>query len=183
MISVTRFTLIRKGSELIVTGMEDLPCPDCSGKLYVHGTCKRKLKTVTGETDTLRLRVMECTMCGHTHRELIEGIVPYRQYSIDLICAICEPSDASVAEPCITDESLAEDPKAYDTYICEDSVRSRIISWISWFIAYMREIDLYQGQHWPDQHSSLSILLKKGVRAIVNSGRWKIQHQIVMQPS
>jgi hypothetical protein len=79
-------------------------------------------------------------MCGATHRELIEGIAPYRRYSIDLICAICEASDASDAEPCIagethTDSSLTDDTKACDTCICEESVRSRMISWSSLLIA------------------------------------------------
>ena len=70
MISVSRFTLFRKGTELIVTGLEDIPCPNCGGNLCVHGTCKRKLKVLSGETYTLRLRVMECSMCRKTHREL-----------------------------------------------------------------------------------------------------------------
>ena len=127
-------------------------------------------------------------MCGATHRELIEGIVPYKLYSIDLLCAICEAPDAVVAESCIIgkhniDSSLSDSPKAQDAYICEESIRSRIISWVGWFIAYMKEIGLYQSQHQPDQQRvSLNLLLKEGVRKVVNSRQWKIQHQIVMQP-
>ena len=105
MISLTRFTLIRKGTELIVSSLEDLPCSLCGGDLFVHGTCKRKLREISGETSTLRLRVMECKKCGHTHRELIKGIAPHRRYSIDLICAICKASDAGAAEPCIAGDT------------------------------------------------------------------------------
>ena len=189
MISVSRFTLLRKGAELIVTGLEDIPCPECRGKLGVHGTCKRKLKDLSGETSSLRLRVMECSVCGTTHRELIEGIAPYKRYSIDLICAICEDSDIGIAESCITDEHhtdtipAEENSENYDTYICEESVRNRVISWVSWFLAYMKEIGSSQIQPQPDQQRfSLKSCLKEGVREVVNSGRWKVQHQIVMQP-
>ena len=189
MISVSRFTLLRKGADVIATGQEDIPCPECGGKLGVHGTCRRKLKGLSGETNMLRLRVMECSACGITHRELIEGIVPYKRYSIDLLCAICEAPDAGIADSSVTDEhnddkSHTESQETPDAYICEESTRNRFISWVSWFLAYMNEIGLGQSQSRQGQKRlSLTDLLKKGIREIVNSGRWKIQHHFMMQSS
>ena len=127
-------------------------------------------------------------MCRKTHRELIEDIVPYKRYSIDLLCSIYDPPDTHAAESCIIGESnndsgLADSPEAHDAYICEDSIRNRIISWVSWFITYIKEIGLYQSQHQAEQQSfSLKKFLQERIREIVNSGRWKIQQQIVMQP-
>ncbi len=187
MISLSRFSLFRKGEELIVISLEDRPCPICGGKLVVHGTCKRKLKDLSGETKTLRLRVMECTQCGKTHRELIEGIAPYRRYDIDLICAIYETSDTGVAESCFvaegnTDASSTESLETHDTYICDESVRNRVVSWVSWLLAYIKKLGLCQSQRQSyQQHFSLASHIKEGVREIVNSGRWKIQHQFVVQ--
>ncbi|MEG1884379.1 MAG: hypothetical protein RR224_11785, partial [Clostridia bacterium] len=52
-----------KDGVTIFSGSEAVPCPVCSGRLTVHGTCRRKLRTKEG-TREYRLRVMECSACG-----------------------------------------------------------------------------------------------------------------------
>ncbi len=63
MISVSQFTYFCKddaGKKLvIITGLEDVPCPNCGGTLFVHGTCRRWLKLI-GRSVLLRLRVLQC---------------------------------------------------------------------------------------------------------------------------
>lgn len=157
--------------------MEDLPCPYCDGKLFVHGTCKRQLKA-TGIKATLRLRVMECERCGTTHREMPKGLVPYRRYSAEMLCAICSgqlmerKEDPSSIDTLI---SSVKDEYATDACICDASVRQRIIKWLSWFLAYAQNIEIIRSD-FSFFSDSLCRKLKHCVRIIVNSGKWKQHH-------
>ncbi len=82
-----KYKIHRENGIYIVRGTEKLPCPHCGGKLRVHGSCKRKLREIDC-TRTFRLRVMKCTNCGKTHRELPSFFVPYKRYSLNSICEI-----------------------------------------------------------------------------------------------
>ena len=166
-----------------MTGMEDLPCPYCGGNLFVHGTCKRYLKA-TGRKATLRLRVMECERCRKTHREMPKGLVPYRRYSAEMLCAIYSgqltesKEDSSSIDTFISSD---KDEYASDAWICDVSVRQRIIKWLSWFLAFaenMRDISS-DGTFFSD---SICSKLKYYVRIIVNSGKWK-QHLFAVPSS
>ena len=177
MINVSRFTCIRKAEIFIVTGMEDLACPCCGEKLFVHGTCKRHLKA-TGGNAILRLRVMECERCRTTHREMPKGIVPYRRYSAEMLCVICSgqlmerKEDSSSIDTLISSD---KDEYASDACICDVSVTQRIIKWLSWFLACAQNMEEIRSDY-SFVSDSLCDQLKHCVRIIVNSGKWKQHH-------
>ena len=162
MIIVSEYIEYFKNGILIITGRESLPCPVCGGRLFVHGTCKRNLRTETDNVIVMRLRVLECSMCGKTHRELPKEIVPYKRHDISSICTMKEDPDHSIAEP---------------------SVRNRLVSWLAWFLCYSEDSlnALHkQGCHFTAPvNSPLHQQLTFYVRLIVNSGMW-IQHRSVM---
>lgn len=183
MISISLFTCVRKEGSLFITGMEDCPCPNCAGELFVHGTCKRNLISTKGKA-LLRLRVMECKKCGATHRELPLGLVPFKQFSVEMVCALCGDDSwqkesgypDSIDEKIITKES--EHPE--DLYTRESSVHSRIKIWLEWFISYVSELGQSEMKYNDSSEEQLCIRLRNAIRFVVNSGRWKQQHHLVI---
>ena len=172
---------------MIVTGMESIPSPCCGKKLVIHGTCTRTLKGLPGIYEKLRLRVMECTDCGRTHRELLEGTAPYRRYSVELLCAIFEQAqdvDGSVElADNLTQTDFSTEENTEDGIICEPNVQKRITEWVSWFLAYIQTINecaAYSLHSQSKQTTTLSSYLNQCIRSIVNAGKWKIQHHFVM---
>ncbi len=125
----------------------------------------------------MRLRVMECE-CGKTHREMPDGIIPYKRYSAEMLCAIFEEASMDSADG--TEESIDDIffPKkkefASDTKICDKSVRQRIVEWITWFLAYAESIREIRSCL-KSTYKSLNSKLRHYVSIVVNSGRW-IQH-------
>lgn len=162
MVIVSRFTRYCKGSICYIMGTEDIPCPVCGGRLFVHGTCKRKVKDETEQVQELRLRVLECKECGHTHRELPEELVPYKRYSAEALCRIKEQPDICTAEP---------------------TVRQRILLWLSWFLCYARNIAHAQSLcglvSSEPSGAHLYRQLLYFVRLVVNTGFWE-QHRSAM---
>ena len=159
MISVAQGVEYRKSGIIFFTGSEEIPCPVCGGQLRVHGTCRRKLQTKEG-VDVYRLRVMECKACGKTHRELPEGIVPYKRMDAKLL------------------GSIAEDPGAGELEAPDISTWDRVKAWVKRFLAYARHIleeqRIAYGKAFatiPAGHS-LSRQLAYYVRLVVNSGNW-----------
>ena len=163
MISVADFVKDIKDGILVITGKEEVPCPKCGGALFMHGRCRRKLRTTVDQVLRLSLRVMECEECGITHRELPAGIVPYKRNSADAIAAMKEAPESSAAEP---------------------SVRVRVLAWLLWFLEYAEHIFeslLQQGYNLTHPvGSSLGRRLKQFVRLVVNSGNW-VQHRSVIR--
>ena len=163
MVSVSDFTKSFKDGIWIITGQETIPCPFCGGTLAVRGTCKRKLRKESDDTMTLRLRVLQCKDCNKTHRELPEGIVPYKRHDAESICSM---------------------QKAPQNCIAEASVRHRIIVWLAWFLRYGVDVLkslLEQGYHLTEPVGEpLSRRLIQFVRLVVNSGMW-IQHRSVIR--
>ena len=163
MVSVSDFTKYFKDGIWIITGQETIPCPFCGGTLAVRGTCKRKLRKESDDTMTLRLRVLQCKDCNKTHRELPEGIVPYKRHDAESICSM---------------------QKAPQNCIAEASVRHRIIVWLTWFLRYGVDVLkslLEQGYHLTEPVGEpLSRRLIQFVRLVVNSGMW-IQHRSVIR--
>lgn len=162
MVIVSRFTRYCKDNICYITGTEKIPCPVCGGCLFVHGTCRRKVKDETEQVQELRLRVLECEACGHTHRELPEELVPYKRYSAEAICQIREQPEICAAEP---------------------TVRQRILLWLSWFFCYARNVACAQRLQGLDSSEpsgvSLCRRLMYFVRLVVNAGFWE-QHRSVM---
>ena len=158
MLSVSSFNQHCKGNIITVRGKSDIPCPVCSGFLKVHGTCIRKVRLIDA-TRVYRLRVMECTNCHRTHRELPDFIVPYKRYGTEAIIDIVElPTDQCV---------------------CETSTQEQLKLWIAWFFLYAQNV--FESQKLilgvltkPDSNSKIE-LLKYYVRLVVNSNFWS-QH-------
>lgn len=148
----------------------------------MHGTCKRNLK-VTGGKVILRLRVMECSKCEATHREMPNGLVPYKRYSAEMLCAIFIghlPENNEDTESVDALTSLKRKEHADDICICDISVRQRIIQWILWILSREQDNDGIKSDY--ITFDSVCSRLKHCVRSIANSGRWK-QHRFVMPDS
>ncbi len=150
-----------KNDLTVFTGSGDTVCPDCGGKLIVHGTCRRKIKTHTAEK-VYRLRVMECVHCRKTHRELPSGFIPYKRMDAQFISEIAEASPAE------------------HMMLAESSTWQRIKMWVAWFLQYAQELQremravapcLLIKQTAGDLTSQLVYL----TILTVNSGKW-IQH-------
>ena len=183
MINVTRFTCVRKAVIINVTGLEDQLCPYCGGNLFVHGTCKRHLKT-TGGNVILRLRVMECRKCGATHREMPHGLVPYRRYSAEMLCAIFTgylPEKNEDTDSIDTRTSVERKEYAEDACMCDPSIRQRIIEWLSCFLTRVQNMAEIRSDR-TLASDSICCRLKRYVRILINSGKWK-QHRFTMPSS
>lgn len=146
--------------QIVIIGKESGCCPICGGMLRVHGTCVRKVRHAD-RVYQCRLRVMECRVCGKTHRELPEGIVPYKRLSLDSLCEIAEAPE--------------------DRYCCETSTWLRVKAWVKWFLWYAENI--LQGLHVSGPAfaairpgGTLRRQLTHFVRLVVNSGNW-LQHR------
>lgn len=156
MIIVAKYTHICKGDVVVITGLEETACPICGGKLTVRGTCQRKVRSES-HVQTYRLRVMKCSRCGRTHREIPDNIIPYKRTGLNAFCDIAEAEE--------------------DTYTCDTSTWQRVRRWLAWFLAFARSVE---------QGLVCSGLLKMTrvageplrrqtayfVRLVVNSGNW-----------
>ena len=148
---------------IYIKGKEAVPCPICGGSLKVHGSCCRKLQIARKDTVIYHLRVMECRNCGRTHRELPDGMIPYKRMSSDYFTEIATtPSEAYLTGPILED--------------VEASTWRKSVAWMHRFIQYVRFVlasvrlpplpetffigDLTAGQ---TEHF---------VRLVVNSGLW-----------
>lgn len=157
---VARGTEYCKDGEIIFTGTESVPCPICNGKLKVHGTCKRHLETEEGESLLYRLRVMECTKCGRTHRELPEGrIAGYKHKSIPFLAKISGAKHS---------EHLKH---------AETSTWRRICLWMNWFFQYAKMIQeslIRRGLLSRTKYVVKDIAGQTSyfVRLVTNSGNW-----------
>ncbi len=162
MIIATDGTEYVKNDLTIFTGNGDTVCPDCSRKLIVHGTCRRKVRTHTAEK-VYRLRVMECVHCGKTHRELPCGFIPYKRMDTKFISEIAEASSAE------------------HKMLAESSTWRRIRIWVAWFLRYARKLLQKMKVTVPyslikQTTEDLSNQLVYLTMLTVNSGNW-IQHR------
>lgn len=119
MISILNYTEYHHVGVCFIRTAESVLCPICGGKLFVHGTCRRKCITPAGIV-TFGLRVMECRKCHHTHRELPCGVVPYKRYCAEIV-ADCNGE------------------------FCPDSVGEfsaflRLKAWLTWFLEYAEKV-------------------------------------------
>ncbi len=153
-----------KNGLIFFTGPGNIACPDCGGKLNVHGTCRRKIKTPVAEK-LYRLRVMECVHCGKTHRELPGGFIPYKRMDAQFISEIAEASTA---------EHMT---------LAESSTWRRAKMWVAWFLQYARELLCRMEAAAPcfltkQITGGLTSQLIYLTILTVNSGNW-IQHRFV----
>ena len=132
--------------------------------MVVHGTCIRKLRK-RYEDQTFRLRVMECSVCGRTHRELPDEFVPYKRMDADLL------------------RIIAEAPRSEQVLVAEASTWSRVRVWLRWFLAYAAHVlnamlEQYTAFATIPSGETARRRLTYFVRLVVNSGNW-IQHRSV----
>ena len=165
MISLSQFSQScnEKDAKIYIYSQEDSVCPVCGGALKVHGTCTRRV-WYGEERRNYRLRVMECRCCGKTHRELPEGIVPYKRHGLNSLCEIAEATESQ--------------------YTCESSTWLRIRFWLAWFLWYAQNImeGLIASEQLPKTfHPGHSLYRRTAsfVRLVVNSGNWE-QHRSAM---
>ena len=118
MISILNYREYYPGGICFILAAEVVPCPICGGKLFVHGTCRRKCITADGIV-TFGLRVMECRKCHHTHRELPRGIVPYKRHCAEIIADCRETCPDSVGE--------------FSAFL-------RLKAWLLWFLEYAEKV-------------------------------------------
>ena len=140
---------------------EFVPCPCCSGDLFVRGSCQRKVRRITEHSDgelpeIWCLRVMQCRQCRKTHRELPDWIIPYKRCSVEMYAEIAEGSE---------DVS------------CDGTTISVVLLWVEWFLIYARHIVeamkiLYPGFSPIPDSEPLAERLTYFVRLVVNSGNW-----------
>ncbi len=136
-------------------------CPCCSGDLFVRGTCRRKVRRLTENSDgqfpeIWCLRVMQCRQCRKTHRELPDWIIPYKRCSIEMYAEIAEGNE---------DVS------------CDGTTIAVVCLWVKWFLNYARHIAeamkiLYPGYSTIPDNAPLADRLTYFVRLVVNSGNW-----------
>ena len=82
MVRIEKYHPYKKNGYIYTYGEEISCCPDCGRKMYVHGTCRRKVRAFEDpDGTTLILRVLICRSCRKTHRELPDFISAYKRYS------------------------------------------------------------------------------------------------------
>ena len=128
------------------------------------------IRQADGESRTLLIRRLRCGDCGRVHHELPDIVVPYKRYDSETIEEILSPKDNSPSFP------------------GETSTASRLRLWFlllrGYFegtlralsFLYRRDRDLLEklsGMIPLDPAMMENGWLKRLVRVIVNSGRWK----------
>lgn len=65
-------------------------CPKCGGALKYYDSVKRIVRTKNRITDWISIRRMRCANCRALHRELPDGILPFKQYETEVIIGVLE---------------------------------------------------------------------------------------------
>ena len=156
MISISHSWKKCKGKIVVIVSLERIPCPICGGQLFTRGTCQRKAKDSAGLTTIYQLRVLQCSNCHKTHRELPDFLVPYKRYDAEAIVHI-------VSTP--------------QTAPCESRTCDLLRVWLAWFIVYadhIREsLSLLLSTPLPKWSGKIHLRqLMMRVRLVANSGNW-----------
>lgn len=114
----------------------------------MRNTCHRKLRREE-ECRIYRLRVMICTTCGKTHRELPQWIIPYKRMDAALYCKI------------------AQTPRERHLEVADTNTWTRVQKWIRWFLLEMQAVR---------QANMSSHDWMEEIQRMVNSGKW-VQHR------
>lgn len=161
MISVAQAIEYCKDGIYVFTGTEVVPCPVCGGRLRVRNTCHRKLRREE-ECRIYRLRVMICTTCGKTHRELPQWMIPYKRMDAALYCKI------------------AQTPRERHLEVADTNTWTRVQKWIWWFLLELQAVRQAKisSHDWVEKTvEDLSCQEWMGeIRRLVNSGKW-VQHR------
>lgn len=168
---IVAYNFVECNSEDVIRlrGAEIVPCPICGGRLKVHGSCRRKLQITSRDTVIYHLRVMKCCECGKTHRELPDGVIPYKRMSADHFTQVARVP----AESALTGRELEN---------VEPNTWRRIAAWMRWFLQYVRPVLAVVGlTPLPAAFCVGDMTARQTehfVRLVVNSGFW-LQHRSV----
>ena len=157
MIIVAQFLKHVKDGICIITGKVTAPCPDCGGRMNVHGRCRRYVRNESGQREELSLRVLYCPKCHRYHRELPDYVIPYKH-----LCA----------------KIFAEAYDATKKYCVDDHTAAGLRRWIKDFFRFgaatVRRLKL---EHLTlvTNYDTFSTLdkLRYFVRVVVTVGEWK----------
>ena len=95
-------------------------CPRCGGELKHYDKVERIVRTKGRETNRVKIRRLRCISYGMTHRELPRSLIPFKQYSADVI--------SGVVEGHITSDTLG-----YEDYPCE-------VTMLRWIYSLTRQL-------------------------------------------
>ena len=174
MVIIQNYELVNKSDDdfFYVKSNEIINCPCCEEKLKVIGSRKRGVIEHDGNKRSLIVRRLRCIKCGRIHHELPDVLVPYKRYSSDTVENILSSHDIKSSD-----------------IPCEISTAIRIKIWFFILCKYFESTlmalsFLYENNS--DLCKEISNLipclkpragftgwLKKLVRYIVNSGRWR----------
>ena len=85
-------------------------CPLCGGELQGYDHVSRVVRDKYGETSYIKIPRYKCRSCGRLHRKLPEDILPFKQYTKEIILG--------VKEGWITPETIG-----FEDYPCEMTMR------------------------------------------------------------
>lgn len=60
-------------------------CPYCGGPLQPRGYIWRRIKKENGKKSRVKILRKSCKNCGKWHRVIPDNIIPYKQYTKDII--------------------------------------------------------------------------------------------------
>lgn len=65
-------------------------CPKCGGDLKYYDKVRRIVRTKNGETNWIKIRRLVCSICGTSHRELPDNLMPYKHYDAGIIKGVLD---------------------------------------------------------------------------------------------
>jgi transposase len=81
-------------------------CPECGQRLIHYDSVRRIVRTKGRVTTWIKLRRLQCLVCGGLHRELPDFIFPFKQYEAEIIIGVLE-------------DLITSDTLGYEDYPCE----------------------------------------------------------------
>lgn len=81
-------------------------CPSCGGYLRYYDKVKRMVRIEGGCKRYIKIRRMKCTSCRKLHRELPNHVLPYKQYTYEIIMGVLNGH-------------ITSDILGYEDYPCE----------------------------------------------------------------
>lgn len=85
-------------------------CPDCGCHFRPYGSAKRQIRLQFEEIRVTMVKRVKCIGCGHVHRVIPPGIVPFKQYEEDVIAGFVSgdlDSEDVGFESCPSDKTIS----------------------------------------------------------------------------
>lgn len=93
---------------------DKLICPGCGGQLKHYDTVGRLVRTKSRQTEQIRIRRLYCARCGAFHRQIPDGLLPFKQYEAEVIYGVLEGF-------------ITQDTIGFEDYPCEMTM----LRWLS----------------------------------------------------